>query len=278
MFTKPLLLNGGKDEYKIYRMTFAEAQTYDSTISVGFVIKNKSEKFKIVLVINDRLIGKPAASAYGTYGNGDDPYYNTPPDMGWFELRAYCSDPDIAHLGSFSIYFPYIDQTFNYDGETLTYYDYGEDSFYSIYLSSRPADSCYNRIIDLFNTYVREDNNDNVRTVDISYREGEGRYKGMVLRVNNISVGESAYVEWDFVPYTVQQTRYQLNSITLYYDENRVYSQTYNSLTASGSWTAPDPASVSDVGEHTVRIDFRVGMDAWWQNEQYDISKTFTVT
>ena len=128
--------------YLIDRLTYAECQAYHSTLTLGYVIKNLDEKFKVVAVANNSNIYN---SGY-TYGDTNVPY-NAPDilNSSWYELRIYCDD-SIMNLGEFSLHSTVTSNTINYtgDGRYVTYDASGK--YYSLYRSDRDESSVYGGI------------------------------------------------------------------------------------------------------------------------------------
>lgn len=125
--------------YLIYRLTYAECQAYHSSLTLGYVIKNLDEKFKVVVVANNSDVHN-----FGyTYGNTHDSY-NAPDILGssWYELRIYCDD-SIMNLGHFRLQSTVTSHIINYDydGRSVTYDVSGK--YYSLYRSDRDAELYY---------------------------------------------------------------------------------------------------------------------------------------
>ena len=170
MFSKKLLMQNEDSPYLIYRMTYAEAQTYHSTITSGFVVKNKDEKFKLVLVINDHI------QNFGyLYGDTDDPSYRGQLDIPstWYELRAYCKDR-IMNVGQTTLNF-YNGASYNINFENTLYesnpeyYSLGRRDYGSY--NNISYDIIARNIINSYSDSIRY-NADIIRTVDISYDHG----------------------------------------------------------------------------------------------------------
>ena len=127
--------------YLIDRLTYAECQAYHNTLTLGYVIKNLDEKFKVVVVANNSNI---YSSAY-IYGNTDVPS-NAPDILGssWYELRIYCDD-SIMNLGHFRLQSTVTSHIINYDydGRSVTYDVSGK--YYSLYRSDR--DGAYDSVM-----------------------------------------------------------------------------------------------------------------------------------
>ena len=144
MFSKKLLIQTKTDSpyldspYLIYRLTYAECQAYHSSLTLGYVIKNRDEKFKVVVVANN-------SNTHGEYiyGNTNDPS-NAPDILGssWYELRIYCDD-SIMNLGHFRLQSTVTSHIINYDydGRSVTYDASGK--YYSLYRSDRDAGLSY---------------------------------------------------------------------------------------------------------------------------------------
>ncbi len=172
MFSKPLLIYIGMDTpYLIYRMTYAEAQTYHETITSGFVVKNNDEKFKLVLVINDNR-----QDLGYIYGNTDDPAYDSSTltyNFTWYELRAYCKD-SIMNVGQSTLTFcSGASHNINFENTLYEsnpeYYSLGRRDYGSY--NNITYDYIARNIVNSYSDSIRY-NNDMMRTVDISYDHG----------------------------------------------------------------------------------------------------------
>ena len=142
--------------YLIYQMTTQEAQTYHESFQGGYIIKNSTEKFKIVWLRSN---------------------INT--SYEYWAIQVYCHS-SIMNLGQFMFgcISPYNNTYYEYysDGQTLAYKDYGEgNSFYVIHAANKTTASMslYNimtTIADRYDYYLATTHrDDSLRTVSVSY-------------------------------------------------------------------------------------------------------------
>lgn len=208
MFSKKLLIQNEDSPYLIYRMTYAEAQTYHSTITSGFVVKNKDEKFKLILVINDHK------QDFGyIYGDTDDPSYGSgvlDAQGTWYELRAYCKD-SIMNMGQATLNF-YNGASYNINFENTLYesnpeyYSLGRRDYGSY--NNISYDIIARNIINSYSDSIRY-NADIIRTVDISYDHGLNNMltaSGFSWDIINDQLTTSYQKRWDATPYLDRPT------------------------------------------------------------------------
>ena len=141
------------NDYKIYRMTLSEAQSYHSSFQDGYVIKNLDEKFKLVWLRSN---------------------LNT--SYEYCALQLYC-DQSIMNLGSFAFS---LDPNFtsnataNDDGRNYSYQNYGaNNSYYEIRAGN------FNQIGPMWQSFLNNvryqydiyssSNNDDIRIVYVQY-------------------------------------------------------------------------------------------------------------
>jgi hypothetical protein len=253
MFSKKLLIQNKDSPYLIYRLTYAECQAYHSSLTLGYVIKNRDEKFKVVAIANNLYINN---NGY-IYGNSDDPLYTYSrfTDSQWYELRVYCDD-SIMNLGSFFlrdfyVFTRYEPSTYLYfygDGRDLVYDASG--GYYSVFRSDRQQQysgdytsmsiNTISAIQDSFNLYAAQvrDNPqsdpvefDQMRTVEVEFDYNssyELNVEGLLVTINsdtlNISLQYSSQnLSLQF--YRISLNQSEIAQIPVYANsDSRVYT------------------------------------------------------
>ena len=285
MFSKPLLMYIGMDSpYLIYRLTYDECQAYHDSLTLGYVIKNRDEKFKVVAIANNQYI----PNHNYIYGNSDDPYCNVNIlESQWYELRIYCDD-SIMNLGEFSIrdfseFMKYNQSPYSYcfgNGQDSVYDASG--GYYSIYRNDRgqlySPDNLVmfqNTILSIqqsFNSYANYITNNNlsditeadfIRTVSVEY-DYSSEY---LLNVEGLLVSVDSDALVANLSYSSQNLSIQNYSI---YVNNNLTSTFYGVNSMNDSRTYNIPTDVLVEGTNVLRVIARLS-----DNSESIVEKTF---